>query len=583
MNKALKDATLIPKYTGSYALIIGINKYATASPLQYAASDAKSIQKLLVEHFGFGEDGIHVLIDDQATRSNIMSLYMAFTEDGTKRDDRLMVYFAGHGETRSGTRGEIGFLIPHDGNLEDLSTLIRWDELTLNAELIQAKHLLFVVDACYGGLVFPRGVPSGSMRFLKDMLLRRARQVMTAGKADETVADSGGPRSGHSLFTGHLLDALEEGKAADENGIITANGVMSYVYAKVSTDPRSSQTPQVGYIGGDGDFIFHAPVLTSPTEKDEVDEDLLITIPSTVIHVDRLKDDLVSLVKDLIVSPQGHIRLDDLAKEHVHTFLVETSNDRFPVEGIKYSDEEFANRLQRYEKLVKPLEVLAICIAHWGEEQHLTILQKIASRATDQISPQAGSVTWNALRWYPILILSYSAGIAALAARRHPILYSLFTAPAPSPHSIGKRTTLLSSLGKAILEIERTQVFKQLPGHERQYVPRSEYIYKLLQPDLEDILFLGEDYENYFDEFEVLLALAYADLRYEEGGNIWGPMGRFGWKYRHSTETPNPLLRVIERERESSELVRAGFFGSDMARFDDVATGYSKLIAGLRF
>jgi hypothetical protein len=33
-----------------------------------------------------------------------------------------------------------------------LSGLIRWDELTRNADLITAKHMLFVMDACYGGL-----------------------------------------------------------------------------------------------------------------------------------------------------------------------------------------------------------------------------------------------------------------------------------------------------------------------------------------------------------------------------------------------------------------------------------------------
>ena len=30
---------------------------------------------------------------------------------------------------------------------------------------------------------------------------------------------------------------------------------------------------------------------------------------------------------------------------------------------------------------------------------------------------------------------------------------------------------------------------------------------------LDDLLFLGRDYENNFDRFEVLLALVYADLR----------------------------------------------------------------------
>ena len=33
-----------------------------------------------------------------------------------------------------------------------LATFISWNELTDKADLIVAKHLLFMMDACYGGL-----------------------------------------------------------------------------------------------------------------------------------------------------------------------------------------------------------------------------------------------------------------------------------------------------------------------------------------------------------------------------------------------------------------------------------------------
>ena len=98
------------------------------------------------------------------------------------------------------------------------------------------------MDACYGGLAIMRALKPGSMRFLKDMLVRRSRQVLTAGKADEVVADLGGPLSNHSVFTGHLLEALD-GKAADPTGILTANGVVAYVYKNVASDRGSQQTP----------------------------------------------------------------------------------------------------------------------------------------------------------------------------------------------------------------------------------------------------------------------------------------------------------------------------------------------------
>ena len=91
------------------------------------------------------------------------------------------------------------------------------------------------MDACYGGLALSRkSIPPGSMRFLKDMLQRYSRQVLTAGKADEMVLDSGGPRPGHSIFTAHILDAFE-GVVSLPSGVITANSIMAHAYEKVGT------------------------------------------------------------------------------------------------------------------------------------------------------------------------------------------------------------------------------------------------------------------------------------------------------------------------------------------------------------
>ena len=211
-------------YAGSHALIIGINTYQKASPLSYAVNDALEIRNLLVSEFGFPLENISYLTDAAATKSEILRAFFRYTKDDVGLDDRVLVFFAGHGHTLTGSRGEIGFLVPYDADMSDYSTFIRWNDLTENSELIRSKHVLFIMDACYGGLALTRHAQPGSTRFLKDMMLRHARQVLTAGKADEVVADAGGPLPNHSIFTGHLIEALQ-GKAATEGGVITATGV----------------------------------------------------------------------------------------------------------------------------------------------------------------------------------------------------------------------------------------------------------------------------------------------------------------------------------------------------------------------
>ena len=247
-----------PFYRNSWALVVGINTYQNVSPLAYACNDADEFSAMLVDELDFPPNQVIVLKDNLATKQAILDTFLGFREKANDPDDRVLVFFAGHGKTEQSLRGPIGYLVPVDGDPGNLSTLTRWDDLTRNADLIYAKHILFIMDACYSGLAIQRATPPGTHRFVSDMLQRLARQVITAGKADEEVADGGGPQGKHSIFTGYLLEGLK-GAAADENGVLTANGLMHYVYQKVGQDSRSQQTPHYGHIDGDGDFVLRTP------------------------------------------------------------------------------------------------------------------------------------------------------------------------------------------------------------------------------------------------------------------------------------------------------------------------------------
>jgi uncharacterized caspase-like protein len=576
---------LSPRYSESRALIIGINDYRYASPLRYAISDAEAIAELLKKNFGFPEENVALLTDENATKQNIIDSFIAYIGEDVAVDDKIVFFFAGHGYTFTGRRGEVGYLVPHDGNLNNLSTLLRWDDLTRNAELIKAKHMLFIMDACYGGLAITRSLPPGSMRFLKDMLLRYSRQVLTAGKANEAVSDSGGPISGHSIFTGHLIEALS-GKAASEDGVITANGVMAYVYEKVAKDQNSHQTPHYGFIDGDGDLVFRAPILEAIQTEGEKDEDVLVSVPSAIATMNISESaSVIEITKEYLSDPKFTIKLHDLVTQELREIILSTSEDNFATQGIPWSLEEFTRRLHQYEHILETLQSVLCCIAYWGEEQHRPIVKKCLTRLTDRLEPESGMVVWQALRWYPVILLLYIAGVSALAADNYDNLATMLLARVGSSRSSRTSMSLTLATGEAILDLNRTDAFKQLPGHERYFVPRSEYMFKLLQPPLDDLLFLGRDYEQAFDRFEVLFALVHADLEYVDRSHVWGPVGRFGWKYRKEGGD-NPLKDVVseaEQQKESWGPLRAGFFGGDYSRFAQIATEYSSEISRLNW
>lgn len=576
---AMSDSVLSARYADSHALVIGINEYKAAPPLRYAVNDAQAIADILKDKFGFPEENVCLLLDKEATRSAISHHYLSLTS--TNINDRVVVFFAGHGHTVRVRNGEVGFLVPYDGTPQNLASLIRWDELTRNGDLIDAKHIIFLMDACYGGLAITRALKPGSMRFLRDMLLRPARQVLTAGKANEVVADLGGPLPDHSVFTGHLLEGFA-GEAADTDGLITANGLMAYVYYKVSRDPESQQTPHFGYLAGDGDMIFSAPQLSEEHEDLQKDEDILVSIPA-VMQSGETGDamTIVEQAKELLAEERYRIRLHDLVAGQTREAISLTTEDHFTIQG-QWSPDEFIERLKKYETIMADLCGIQALLAYWGTETHREILTLPTKKICGCLNPTSGLTAWIALRWYPALLLLYAGGVAAVAAEQYNNLRALMQATISDPERSRGEKTLVLGVFSALSEIH--DAFKVLPDHKRNYVPRSEYLFKLLQPMLDDLLFLGADYESHFDRFEVLLALEHAEqYAKEEYGRVWGPVGRFGWKF-HREDSSSPLHRVIaeaDLQGESWPPIRAGLFRGSIDRFKEIASEYSQLVARL--
>lgn len=568
-------------YAKSHALVIGINNYKHVSPLAYAVNDATAIRDLLVGELGFLSENVICLLDENATRESILKAYFSFAREGVGLDDRVLVFFAGHGHTLTGNRGEVGFLVPQDAILDDYSTFIRWDDLTKNSELVRAKHLMFIMDACYGGLALTRSTLPGSARFLKDMLLRHSRQVLTAGKADETVSDAGGPLAGHSVFTGHLIEGLQ-GKAASDGGVITANGLMSYVYQRVSSDRDSKQTPHYGHLDGDGDFVFKAAGLSELEQFDEIDLDRLITVPHTEdLSAPSSLARKIEQVKMLLSNESNSIELHDFLVSEVRRFLAMTSEDDFPLSG-GFNQAEFVSRLEQYERAALDLSILLAAVAYWAKPTHFAILQKCLARSCDRLEVRGGLSIWLELRWYPLILQAYRVGIAAVDAQRYDSLAALFYTLLPSVEYHNQNTFLVEAVGKCMLELIQADVLKMIPGHERNYTPLSEYLFKTLQPTLDDLLFLGKSYEQAFDTFEVLLALAVADMRNFRGDGVWGPFGRFGWKRGANA----PFQRVVQEAKvqgESWPPLKAGLFGGSFERFERVANEYGQQISQLRW
>ncbi|MCK6541557.1 caspase family protein [bacterium] len=279
-----KDQKGIPQeltlYQKTYAVIIGIDRYKNLDfnqQLKNAVSDAKGIKKLLSDKFVF--DKFYELYDENATKESILKTLQGDLSK-TGPDDAIFVFFAGHGYTQNGIGGEdVGFIIPSDGSFSDdaMYKNVSMVELRDNiSKTLKAKHIFYVMDACYSGTLLKRGAEvkekTVDYSYLKSITASNVRQVLTAGGKSEQVLD-GGPQ-GHSVFTGRLIEKLEQ----TEN-YITASELGLYIPKKVfsdAVDRNHKQNPQFGNLLGEGDFVFITKAAQNVNSEDVLAKELAL-------------------------------------------------------------------------------------------------------------------------------------------------------------------------------------------------------------------------------------------------------------------------------------------------------------------
>jgi uncharacterized caspase-like protein len=248
-----------PGYGRRLAAVVGITDYEHWSRLPAARNDARRVAARLRE---LGFDEVLELYDRAATRQRILSLFGEELGAKTGQDDLAVIYFAGHGDTETLTDGSPrGYIVPAEAppRGHSFSTAISMDELRTIRARMAAKHVLYVMDSCYSGLILDRsdvGVPADDPRLFEWATMRRASQILTAGEANQEAKELGDS----GFLTKYLLEALSGKADADGDGVVTAQEIATYVTGPVLRESQGMQTPQFGHLGeGRGTVAFKLP------------------------------------------------------------------------------------------------------------------------------------------------------------------------------------------------------------------------------------------------------------------------------------------------------------------------------------
>lgn len=273
-------------FNRSVAVVVGIDAYRDGiATLQTAVADAKAIAALLRDQHGYT---VELRTDAEATGARLRALFEEQLPTLVGPDDRLLIYFAGHGTAQDGEDGPEGFLIPQDARsgADARSTLLPMTWLHGCVSALPCRHRLLLLDCCFAGTFrwssHRSAIPSPRTIYrhrYKRFVDEPAAQVLTSAADDQQALDvidglalglrAGVTPAGHSPFAAAVLAGLAG--AADmpgfdgrPDGVITASELYIWVRDMVEQASASrsfSQTPGLWPLPmhGRGEYVFEVP------------------------------------------------------------------------------------------------------------------------------------------------------------------------------------------------------------------------------------------------------------------------------------------------------------------------------------
>lgn len=241
----MKLLTRDVKIPRSYALIIGVGNYPNLSKelqLAYAERDADSLYSILISLEGgnFRAENVRKLTGARASKANIQKELEGWLPSVAKEDDRVFIYFAGHGFVHQGK----GYLAPSDFSLDKIveSGYPMESLAKLVGTTIKAKYKVLFTDSCHSGFVTTETKASSLNAMLQK--LDTSLFSLTAARDEERSFESPDFGGGHGVFTYYAVKGMEGEADEDRDGIVTAAEMTEYVRRNVREATSGKQTPR---------------------------------------------------------------------------------------------------------------------------------------------------------------------------------------------------------------------------------------------------------------------------------------------------------------------------------------------------
>lgn len=233
-----------------YALIIATSEFQNFNSLSNPLFDAMTIDEELRTNYGFTTELV-----ENPTRIQFLSKIREFTKREYADEDQLFIFVAGHGEYDDVFKE--GYIVNSDSKANDevKESYIPYSNFRNLVNNIPCKHILVVLDVCFGGTFNPIVARRGSPiydemernAFIKNKLRYTTRKYITSG-GKQYVPD--GVPGHHSPFARRFIEGIR-GDGLGDN-ILTFNEILTYI-EKVKPDPTFGE---FGINEPGSDFLF---------------------------------------------------------------------------------------------------------------------------------------------------------------------------------------------------------------------------------------------------------------------------------------------------------------------------------------
>ena len=286
---------------------------------------------------------------------------------------------------------------------------------------------------------------------------------------------------------------------------------------------------------------------------------------SSKVAVSILKRNIALHTNKIIVHDLVMEETDRVCNENIKFIINDTINEKLMLDRIK-----------RYEANIEILLSLFISGCYFGGKEFSNIWIKSIEQVANTDSRRSGNSALLNLKNYPTLLLLYAGGIASIASKNYYNLYAIaIEAKCRDNAQYNRQTSIAKNIYNYSIFDTKSSAQKVL-NMDNHHTPISEYIHDYLRGVMKEIIPLDLNYDRAFDYFEYMIGLIYIDRNHDtfkEGEeSIWGPIGRFPWKYIHNpTESPVKVVS-LELDKLGDEWLplKHGLFDGKKERVIDI-------------